>query len=209
MKKWVQHIEIFVDRSIPFALFVLFFILIGEIFFHEFMVNYHTYVQIFDWLIIAVFVSDLVFKYIRIKDIPKFLRVSWVEILAVFPFFLIFRFFDSLAGLFGVGEVAATQTQRVVHISAEVEREVGSVVREVSRTERFARFLRPMARSVRFLKLENPKVRRETKKELERVEKEAEHVFEDVEKLPRYVKTALFYEKGGVSYKNHKKKERV
>ena len=206
MKKWVHYIEIFVDRSIPFTLLLLLLIIIEEIFFHETMVKYHRIVQILDWLIIAIFAVDLVFKYLRIRDLPRFLRASWIEIVAIFPFFLIFRFFDGIAGLFGVGEVAVTETQKIIHLGAEVEREVGSVVKEVSRTERLSRFLRPLSRSVRFLKLENPKVREETKRELENAELKTEHLIKDVEKLPRYVKAALFYEKAGISYKHHKGK---
>jgi len=210
MKKAVHKFEIFVDKSIPYLLGILFLIIIGEIFFHEFMVKYHTFVQIIDWIIIAFFAIDLGFKYNRMRNFPKFLKSSWLEIIAIFPFFLVFRFFEKAIELFGIGESVISQTQKVVHVSTEVEREIGTVSKEAeatarygSRSSRFSRFLRPLARSVRFFELGDPKVRIETKKDIKKAEREGELIIKEAKKVPRYIKTAVFFEKAGVSY--HKK----
>ncbi len=211
MKKAVHKFEIFVDKSIPYLLGILFLIIIGEIFFHEFMVGYHAFVQIIDWIIIAFFAIDLGFKYNRMRNFPKFLKSSWLEIIAIFPFFLIFRFFERAIELLGIGESVISQTQKVVHVSTEVEREIGTVSRESeaiaketarygSRSSRFARFLRPLARSVRFFKLEDPKARKETEKDIKKAEREGEFIIKKAKKIPRYIKTAVFFEKAGVSY---------
>ena len=102
MKKLVCKLEIFVDKLIPYLLLLLVLVIIGEIFYNEFMLKYNTIVQILDWFIIFVFVIDLIFKYNRTKDIPKFFRASWIEIIAVFPFFLIFRLFEGFVELLGL-----------------------------------------------------------------------------------------------------------
>ncbi len=230
MKKWLHKIEILVDKLIPPLLVILLLIIVGEIWFHEFMIKNHTYVQIIDWTIVFVFVLDLIFKYIRIRNIPKFLRASWLDILAVFPFFLVFRLFEGLVGLFGIGETV-TQTQRIVHLGVESEKEVVSVIREgeiaakeAARSEKMARFLRPLSRGFRFFKAGDKEVREETKEEFKEVErgvvkegkvavktikKEGEDVVEEIEKVPRIVKASLFYEKPKIMHHSHEKLNKV
>lgn len=214
MKKLVHKFEIFVDKSIPYLLGILLLVIIWEIFFHEFMVKYHTAVQIIDWIIIAFFAIDLGFKYNRMRNFPKFLKSSWLEIIAIFPFFLVFRFFEGIIDILGIGETAIVQTQKVVHVSTEVEKEISVVSKEAeaitkevsrygSRSSRFARFLRPISRSIRFFELGDPKIREETEKDIKKAEKAGKLFIKGAEKVPKYVKTALFFEKAGVSY--HKK----
>src|SRR3989344_6612397 len=133
MKKWIHFVEVFVDKIIPLLLLVLLGILVIEIFFHELAVKYHLYIEIVDYFIILGFILDLIFKYLRIKNIPKFLKSSWLEIIAIFPFFLVFRLFESAALFFsGAGETASS-AQKAVHIGIGVEKEVVEVIREGSK----------------------------------------------------------------------------
>ena len=219
MKPWLHKIEVFVDKIIPLLLVILLAIIIGEFGYHEFMEEHRLIVEIIDGFIIFIFVLDLIFKYIRIRNIPKFLRASWIDILAVFPFFLFFRLFGGLFGLFEVGETL-TRAQKVVHVGVEIEKEIGAVVKEgeiiakeASRAERLTKMVRPIARSFRLFKFGNPKVQRETEKNVQIVgkttqivikqtEKGAEALVKDISKtiketgkVPRYVKAAIFYEK--------------
>ncbi len=207
----VYKFEIFVDKSIPYLLGILLLVIIGEIFFHEFMVENHTAVQVIDWIVVAFFVIDLIFKYRRVRNLPKFLRSSWLEIIAIFPFFLIFRFFEGFVNVLGIGETAISETQKIVHVSTEFEKEIGVASKEAdaiaketgrlsSRTTRFARFLRPLARSVRFFELGDPKIRRETEKDIWKAEKIGESIIKGAEKVPSHIKGAIFFEKGGISY---------
>lgn len=181
MRSFLYKIGVFVDKIIPFLLFILFFIILGEIFLHEFMVKYHTIVEAIDIFIIAVFVIDLGFKYERMRNIPRFLRASWIEILAIFPFFLVFRFFEGILELFVITE-SLPQAQKVVHVATGAEKEVALVIKESSRAERFARFLRPIARSIRFFKLGNPEVRARTGKDIKIIEKDVEKGAKIIEK---------------------------
>ena len=203
MKKWIHFVEVFVDKIIPLLLLVLLGILVIEIFFHELAVKYHFYIEIADYFIILGFILDLIFKYLRIKNIPKFLKSSWLEIIAIFPFFLVFRLFESAALFFsGAGETASS-AQKAVHIGIGVEKEVVEVIREgskiteevskVSRAERFTKFLRPIARSIRLLKFVDKKTRKDVEKNIAKGEK--------------IIKGTIFYERPKISHNLRFKKQ--
>ena len=96
MKIWLHKIEVIVDRSIPYNIIVLLFLIIGELFFYEQVQPYIKWINLTDNFVVGVFVIDLIFKYIRIRNIPKFFRKCWMDIIAVFPFFLLFRLFEEM-----------------------------------------------------------------------------------------------------------------
>ncbi|MBW2965128.1 ion transporter, partial [Candidatus Woesearchaeota archaeon] len=142
---------------------------------HDMVEQYHLeiWIIIADYIVISVFVLDLVFKWMRTRHLPKFLRKYWLDILAVFPFFLLFRLFEMFAGVFGTAVSEGTKTaQNILHESLEVEKEGAKIAREaekfikegsrvgqeaeklskLSRSSRFMRFLRPILRLPRFFK---------------------------------------------------------
>lgn len=231
MKAWLHKIEVFVDKIIPFLLLILLVLIIGEIGYRSFMEEHRIIIDIIDGFIVFVFVLDLIFKYLRIRNLPKFLRASWIDIIAIFPFFLLFRLFGGLFGLFEAGETVG-KTQKIVHVGFGIEKEIGSalkeggaLVKEASRAEKFEKFLRPISKTIRISKIENPDVKRETKRDVkvvgkttevvinqtkkgaETLAKEGEKVIlkdsrkrikeleEEVRDVPRNLKAALFYEK--------------
>lgn len=164
MKKWLHKIEVAVDRLIPFMLVLLLAVIVLELGFSRFVDEHRLgiYLEIADYTVIAVFVLDLGFKYVRIKPFAKFLKKSWLDILAVFPFFLVFRLAE---GIIGAVSTAFSETAKVMqsifHESVEAETvvtEVEKIVKEgekigkASRSARFTRFLRPILRLPRFLK---------------------------------------------------------
>jgi len=65
MKPWMHKIESAVDKSIPYLLFALLFLIIGEIFYAHKLEQYTLIISIFDDVIIIIFILDLIFKYIR------------------------------------------------------------------------------------------------------------------------------------------------
>lgn len=161
MKPWMHKIEVFVDKLIPPALLVLIVVIILELFFHEFVEINHleSWIEIIDYIIIGIFIVDLIFKYKRSKSVPQFLKTSWLDIIAVFPFFLLFRIVNAVASLFTATVTETTAiAQSILHSGVEIEKEASKIVQEsekiakVSRTQRFARFLRPIARIPRFFK---------------------------------------------------------
>ena len=158
--------ENFVDKAIPYLLIVLLGIIIVEIFFHDIAVEYHTLITVLDYLIIAFFLVDLGFKFHRVKKIPKFFKKYWLEIIAVFPFFLVFRFFESFAGVyFAVQDLVLPQ--KILHEGVEVER-------IVARESRIARIFRPVARSPRLLKLSDKETEKDFEKTIKREERRLE-----------------------------------
>jgi hypothetical protein len=147
MKIFLHKIELFVDRIIPYLLVILLAIITIDIFFSEIYESYHVQIQIIDYIIIAFFIVDLSFKYARVRKIPEFLRKYWLEIIAVFPFFLVARIFEEIAGIFMASEEMAT-VQSVVHEGTRAE----EIAAKTGRSTRFARIIRPVARLPRFAK---------------------------------------------------------
>jgi len=177
MKKWLHTVEVIVDKLIPFLLIILAAIIIVELTSDKLAEKYHTYIQIFDYFLITTFIIDLGFKYHRIRNIPQFIRECWLDIIAIFPFFIVFRFFEGLLGILGISE-ATVQAQKVLHVGVGVEKEIAATVKEgsrvaeeVSRAEKLTKYIRAGARSLRLLKLKDKKVRVGVEKELTKGEK--------------------------------------
>src|SRR3989344_5751490 len=129
MKAWLHKIELIVDKIIPYLVFILLLIVIGELLFSEQIQKYVLWINVAYYFIVGIFVIDLIFKYIRIRNIPKFLRKCWIDIIAVFPFFLLFRLVEETGILLRFGERIA-ETQAVFHEAVEIEKETGKIIGE-------------------------------------------------------------------------------
>ncbi len=90
----LEEVEYYIDRVIPYLIILIFGVIITDIFFKNVAQKYTTPLLVLDWVIVGVFVADLVFKYMRVRNIPRFLRLYWLDILAVFPFFLLLSVFE-------------------------------------------------------------------------------------------------------------------
>jgi len=90
-KRWYSYIELLIDALVPIAVVVLLAIIIIELFFHTTAEKYFTIISILDYSILGIFIIDLIFKYNRIRKWDRFLRECWLDIIAIFPFFLIFK----------------------------------------------------------------------------------------------------------------------
>ncbi|MBU0535345.1 MAG: hypothetical protein KKE20_00100 [Nanoarchaeota archaeon] len=159
MEKFWHKLELFIDWIIPYSLVLLFVLVIAELAFHSYVEHYLIYINLADYAIIAIFVADLIFKYFKIRRIPTFLRKYWLDIIAVFPFFLIFRLFEGVILAMGTSQLIK-QPQAILHGGIELlEKEGARIVRaaeqagKVSRTRLLFRFLRPIQRLPRFLKI--------------------------------------------------------
>jgi hypothetical protein len=146
MHIFLHKVEKFVDRIIPPLLLLLLVGVIGEIFFSEAMESYTDYMDALDVFVIIVFTSDLTFKYNKTRQVPKFLKKYWLEIIAVFPFFLIFRAVEA----FRLSDLI-TEGQAVVHEGAEAEKEIAAAGKLAKESE-FLRYFKIFSRSPRFLK---------------------------------------------------------
>ncbi len=163
MKRWMHKIELFVDKIVPWLVGILLIVIIIEFFFRQLAEEYRTIISILDGFIVFVFVLDLIFKYIRAKNIPDFLRNSWLDIIAVFPFYFFFRFMEGIASIF-IAPETISEGQKILHEGVLLEKESAKIVKNVeeagkiSRTRFFARMLksqilRPLLRTSRLIKI--------------------------------------------------------
>lgn len=161
MGESLDRIELIVDKVIPYLIIVLLGVIITDVFFHDTSLKYASEFFWTDSIIIGVFVVDLIFKYRRVRSIPRFLRLYWLDILAVFPFFLILRVFEealivsetsvsALRNLFHAGlvlEEGASSAGDVAKVATASE-----VLAESGRLSLLSEILKPLDRIPRFLK---------------------------------------------------------
>jgi hypothetical protein len=141
MHQYLKTIEHLVDKCVPYALLLLVFILIIEFGFSSFM-EHHPLIRFADYVILCVFIIDLCFKYYHSTSNLLFFRTYWLEIIACFPLFLVFRIFDALGWLGSFSLRTLQEGQAVLHATSAAEREL--VAAKLLRAEKLARFLRPI-----------------------------------------------------------------
>ncbi|MBU2634350.1 MAG: ion transporter [Nanoarchaeota archaeon] len=179
MKKWLHRIEVIIDKSIPYLVVLLLFLILGEFFYKELLEDYHLYVIIADYFIIGVFVVDLCFKFYRVRNFKIFLKKYWLDIIAVFPFFLLFRVFEEVYALFRLGG-EISEGQMVLHTGVEIEK--------IAKEERIIRELRELEKGGKvFTELEKG-----TKLSRMRF---ITRMFRPIQRIPRFAKAFSFYEK--------------
>jgi len=156
-KKWYSWLELIVDRLVPYAVIALLFIIIADFFFTEIAEQYHLYLSILDYGVLTIFILDLIFKYLRIRNIPNFLKTCWLDIIAIFPFFIIFRVFESLL-VFTELPKEIREFQLIVHAGSGVSEESAKIIREaeeagkISRVKAIIRMFRGIENSPRIVK---------------------------------------------------------
>ena len=216
MKDWLKKLELFVDKFIPYLLVLLIFVIVLELFFHDIAETYRYHINLLDGFIVLVFLLDLYFKYQQTKNVPKFVRKYWLEILAVFPFYLIFRFIETTLGFLEVSGILK-QGQNILHSSLEVGKEVEVIGREAVEAERLekigirassiSRTFKTVSRTPRlieatrfyekpkFLKKFNQKTRKEIKKASAKAKEDLKKVSKETRKEFRKVQIKILKEK--------------
>lgn len=153
LPKWMDKVEIFVEEAMPYLLMLLTIVIILE--FTPYAEPLHTPIIVADVVIVSFFVIDLVFKWFHTKTAYQFVRLYWIELIAVFPFYLFSRAMLAAAEF----TAASEGFQKLIHESALLRearflREV-ELLREVeygSRLSRWSRFVRTFARGLRLLR---------------------------------------------------------
>jgi hypothetical protein len=116
-RRAMHEFEHFTDHAIPWLVLALAVVLVLENPFWS-LVHLHEYepwISIFDGVIVFFFVMDLIFKWLKTRDIREFFRLYWLDIVAVFPFYLAFRAYAEVAAIFRVGEEFAKTGQEIAH----------------------------------------------------------------------------------------------
>ncbi len=146
MHQFWEKVEKVNSRLIVPAVILLLFIIIYEVFFHIENHALELVVKIADGFVILVFVVDLIFLATKAKSTKFFFRNYWLDILAVFPFGLLFNLLEQLyRTITGVERLVVGQA--IVHEGLEVRKEV----RLVSKSARFSKFFRIGARLLRII----------------------------------------------------------
>src|SRR3989338_3736057 len=199
MKDVLHKTESIVDRSIPYIVILLLFIIISDFFLKEIYYKYELYFAIGDYFVLSVFIIDLIFKFNRVRQFKVFLRKYWLDIIAVFPFFLLFRVFEEVVSLLRIRS-ELSRGQNIIHSGLEIERlakeetllreleEGGKLFQEgekLTRTEELTKIVRPITRTPRMLEAvtfyEKP-IKKDYKKTKKLFEKEIRRIEEDIKK---------------------------
>ena len=143
MKRWIHFIEVFVDKIIPYLVLLLLLIIIGEFAFQELTEHYRNYVNTADYIILSFFAVDLCFKFYRVRNVKLFFKKYWLEVIAVFPFVLVFRLFEEIFILFRF-TAPIEEGQKRVHTVTEAAKigEEQKIIRELSALEKETRVFR-------------------------------------------------------------------
>ncbi len=148
-----EQMELIVDKLIPIVLIVLALLIVSS-----FFVDLHSYepwVSLLDSFVISFFIIDLYFKWRSVHEIKKFFKLYWLDLLAVFPFYLLFRFL-----IFATEIARVEEAQKFLH-EAALLRDTAKSARELKAVEessKFVRFfeesIRPLQRLLRFVAAE-------------------------------------------------------
>lgn len=164
MKPWLHKVEEVVDKSIPYLVLILLILIVLDIFYNNLVLPYENQILIIDYFIVIVFIIDLSFKYYRVRNAKTFLKRYWLDIIAVFPFFLLFRVVEEIIILTRISETLG-KSQEILHTGVEIGRitqaadEEARVLKEIQeaskleRTSMVARIIRPAERVPRVIRM--------------------------------------------------------
>lgn len=147
VKRLLELTERFINIGIPILVILLAGIIVLD--FTHGLHKYEPYVTYFDYFIVAFFTIDLVFKWNKTRDVRRFLRLYWIDVLAVFPFYLVFRVYAFSRELLKIGE-EVSEAQKIAH-EAVLLREA-KVAREARLVTEEARVLKEVSPAIRLLR---------------------------------------------------------
>jgi hypothetical protein len=141
-QRFYHEFEHFTDHVIPILVILLAVVLILENPLWTLLPvsHYEPWITIFDETIVFFFVADLVFKWVKTRNIRRFFRLYWIDMIAVFPFYLAFRAYAEVAAVFRIGEEVSETGQKLAH-EAVLLREAKTLA-EAEQLAKQARLLR-------------------------------------------------------------------
>lgn len=147
-----ENVEHYNTKLIPYALVILLGIIIFELFIHVEDEQILLLVHGLDWIVISIFVVDLIFLSRKTKNAKEFFKHYWLDLLAVFPFALLFSLVGRIYQALAATEQLAVG-QAIFHESLEAEKGLKAVARgeKTIKFARAARFIRIGARIVRVI----------------------------------------------------------
>jgi hypothetical protein len=125
MHKFWKKVEKINARLILPAIILLLFVIIFELFLHIENHMVEITVAILDYIIIMIFVIDLIFLAIKAKSTRFFFKNYWLDLLAVFPFAFFLNTVGRFVRLFSTQGLSIGQA--IFHESLEVSKAAGKV----------------------------------------------------------------------------------
>ncbi len=148
----VHEFEHFTDHIIPVLVLLIAIALVLENPFWTLvqLSDYEPWMSVFDGVIVFFFVVDLAFKWFKTRNVRRFFRLYWIDIVAVFPFYLLFRAYSELATVFRAGEEITESGQKIAH-EAILLREASMLreAEEAAKEARIARETKVVGRSIK------------------------------------------------------------
>ena len=124
MNKTLQKIERIINALIVPSVFILVILVILQLFFEEIINSYLLLIKVVEWSILSIFIGDLVFKYYHVRKFKPFIKKYWLDILIVFPFFILFSSIERVF-LFSA---------RAVYSTLNLETEILSFLKDSEKT---------------------------------------------------------------------------
>lgn len=145
MKKIWQQVEYYNRKLIPSAIVLLLLLIIAELFVHVEDPQLLAWIHFADAVVIAIFVVDLIFLAFQAKTATFFFRRYWLDIIAIFPFNLMFELVSRLSRLVGLGERVAVG-QAIFHEGLEARK-------IITEEGKLSKLIRPLRIGVRVLRV--------------------------------------------------------
>ena len=144
MNPFLENIERIVNKIIPYAVILLLLVIVYELFFHVENENIQLAVHIVDGIVIGIFVVDLIFLWMRSRTARFFFKNYWLDIIAIFPFGLMFdAVTKAYRAFFAVEQLGVGQA--ILHESLEARK--GAKL--LARSGQAAKYIRIGARVLR------------------------------------------------------------
>tara|TARA_Y100000310_G_C20411049_1_gene681999 strand:- start:189 stop:749 length:561 start_codon:yes stop_codon:yes gene_type:complete len=150
MNKFWEKVEHVNAKLIPYAILALLVVIILEVggnwskTIYDFAHHYHTYILILDYIVIGIFVVDLIFLGIKAKSVKFFFKSYWLDLLAVIPLAIGFTIASKMwRAVAAVGQVGIGQA--ILHETLEARKGISAI----GRTQKVAKYIRVGARSLR------------------------------------------------------------
>src|SRR3989338_5625960 len=116
-KEVSSKLELITHKVIPYLLVLLALLLILDNPLWV-LVNLHQYeelITLFDIIVILFFVIDLIYKWKKVKKIKTFVKLYWIDLIAVFHFYLFFRLYEEASVILRTGERITETVQELTH----------------------------------------------------------------------------------------------
>jgi len=150
MNEFWKKINLALNKIMPYVLVILLVLIILE-----FSIKIQNQLvllafEFLDTIIIELFILDLIFLYIKSKDIRFFFKHYWLDIIAVLPFGLIFRVADNFFRI-GIEAERLVVGQRIIHEVSKSEK----LLKLVSEAGKEIRLLRFIPKSIEWIRNTN------------------------------------------------------